>query len=44
MNNFTDYRLPSLDALLAFQAAAQLQSFERAAAWKASRASREGSR
>ncbi|WP_025129743.1 LysR substrate-binding domain-containing protein [Pseudomonas sp. PH1b] len=31
MNNFTDYRLPSLDALLAFQAGAQLQSFERAA-------------
>ncbi|MGC5702666.1 LysR family transcriptional regulator [Pseudomonas sp. NFXW11] len=31
MHNFSDYRLPSLDALLAFQAAVQWQSAERAA-------------
>lgn len=31
MKSCNDYRLPSLDALLAFQTAAQLKSFERAA-------------
>lgn len=31
MSKFNNYRLPSLDALLAFEAAAQLKSFERAA-------------
>ncbi|CAI8862216.1 LysR family transcriptional regulator, glycine cleavage system transcriptional activator [Pseudomonas sp. IT-P44] len=31
MSGFNDYRLPSLDALLAFEAAAQMESFDRAA-------------
>ena len=31
MKRFTDYRLPSIDALLAFETAARLKSFEQTA-------------